>query len=78
MHSIVYLQSMNSVSSKNYPRAKQYGKNALILTILNIIFTMFMAMLMTGLITGLICADPSSYYAYYFSRYRRSKLTIQW
>ena len=48
---------MNAKSSKNYPQAKRHGRNALILTILNIIFTMFLSLLIIGLITGYSCAD---------------------
>ena len=58
---------MNAKSSKNYPQAKRYGRSALILTILNIIFTMFLTLLIIGLITGYGCADynPSSSSFYY-------------
>ena len=57
---------MNAKSSKNYPQAKRYGRSALILTILNIIFTMFLSLLIIGLIAGYGCADyrPSSRYYY--------------
>ena len=58
------LQSQTSINSKNYPRAKQYGSYALILTVINIIFTMILGLLTTGLIVGYVCADPNSYSRY--------------
>ena len=41
----------DTTASKNYPQAKLHGRNALILTILNIIFTMFLSLLIIGLVT---------------------------
>ena len=60
------IQSMSAKNSKNYPQAKRHGRNALILTILNIIFTMFLCLLIIGLITGFHCVDYNSYYYNYY------------
>ena len=62
------LQSMNARNNKDYPQAKQYGRGALILTLINIIFTMFLVILTVGLSVGFACANPSNY-AYYYSYY---------
>ena len=51
------MQSMSAKNSKHYPRAKAHGRNALILTVLNIIVTMFLSMLIIGLLAGYGCAD---------------------
>ena len=58
------MQSINSKNSKNYPQAKQYGRNALILTVINIIFTLCLILLIIGLTVGFICAYiyPGDYY----------------
>ena len=62
------IQSMSAKSSKNYPQAKRYGRNALILTILNIIFTMILSLLIIGLVTGYSCAQYTRSYSYsYYS-----------
>ena len=60
------MQSMSARNSKNYPQAKQHSRNALILTILNIIFTMFLSLLIIGLVTGFRCAHYDYYYSYYY------------
>ena len=62
----VILQSISARNNKNYPQAKQYGRNALILTVINIIFTMFLVMLTVGLSIGFACANPVNY-GYYYS-----------
>ena len=49
-------------NSKNYPQAKRYAKNTLILTIVNIIFSMLLALLTTDFTVGFQCADPGSSY----------------
>ena len=65
---IFLMQSMNAKGSKNYPNAKQYGRNALILTIINIMFTLLIAALVTGLAVGFECADPP-FYSYSYSKF---------
>ena len=49
------MQSMSSKGSKNYPNAKRHGRNALILTITNIFFTMMIALLTTAFVMGFVC-----------------------
>ena len=65
------IQSISAKSSKNYPQAKRHGRNALILTIVNIIFAMVLSLLIIGLVTG-SCAEyiPSYSYVSYASRSR--------
>ena len=66
------MQSMSAKGSKNYPRAKQHGRNALILTIIDIMFTLLIAVLATGLTIGFECAYiPSYYYTYGYSIYSK-------
>ena len=65
---IVIMQSVSAKNSKNYPQGKRYGKNALILIIVDIIFTMFLALLISGLTVGFICTDSGSYYHYRYGR----------
>ena len=60
----IILQSMNAKNSKNYPQARQYGRNALILTVLNVIFTLCVALLIISLTVGFICANTGYYYSY--------------
>ena len=57
------MQSMSAKNSKNYPRAKEHGRNALILTVLNIIVTMFLSMLIIGLVAGYGCAYNNNSYS---------------
>ena len=52
---------MNAKKSKDYPQARKYGRNALILTIFNLTFTLCMALLMIGLIVGTQCAQAYRY-----------------
>ena len=63
VYHIFMMQSMNAKGSKNYPNAKQYGRNALILTIFNIFFTLMIALVFTAFFLGFVCAHPSSYYS---------------
>ena len=46
--------------SKDYPQAKKYAWNALILTVLNVIYTLCVALVIIGLTVGLRC---TSYYS---------------
>ena len=62
---------MSAKNSKNYPQAKQHGRSALILTILNIIFTTILSLLIIGLVTGYGCAEPLRDYSYSSYYYRR-------
>ena len=72
---LAILQSMNAKNNKDYPQAKQYGRGALILTLINIIFTMFLVILTVGLSVGFACANPSNYaYSYYYGKY----ITLVW
>ena len=48
----ITMQSTYEKSSKNYPQAKKYGRNALILTVLNVVFTLSVSLLITGLSLG--------------------------
>ena len=66
---------MNARNNKDYPQAKQYGRSALILTLINIIFTMFLVLLTVGLSVGFACANPSNY-AYYYSYYGKCMTLI--
>lgn len=50
---------------KDYPQAKIYARNALILTVLNIIFTLCMALLILGLIVGFRCASQDGFRSEY-------------
>jgi uncharacterized membrane protein YhdT len=47
---------------KDYPQAKKYARNALILTVLNIIFTLCMALIIIGLTVGFQCVSASYRY----------------
>jgi hypothetical protein len=70
------MQSINAKNSKNYPQAKQHGRNALILTVINIIFTLCLSLLIIGLTVGLTCANPAnSYYSYSYS-YSKYKILV--
>lgn len=68
------MQSMNAKSSKDYPGAKRHGRNALILTIINIFFTLLLALLITGLTVGFECAQLRYYSYYSYSSYYYRKL----
>ena len=72
MHWLAFfvLQSINARnSSKDYPQAKQYGRNALILTVLNITFSLCLALLIIGLTVGLVCINPADYSYDYYNGY---------
>lgn len=73
----MFIQSISAKGSKNYPQAKQYGRNALILTIVNIIFTMILTLLIIGLTVGYSCADGSAYNYYTLLRYSREFRSLQ-
>lgn len=49
---------------KDYPQAKKYARNALILTVLNIIFTLCMALIIIGLTVGFQCVSIGYYGEY--------------
>lgn len=55
---------------KDYPRAKKYARNALILTVLNIIFTLCMVLLILGLTVGFQCASQYGFSSEYDYRLR--------
>ena len=63
---------MSAKNSKNYPQAKRHGRSALILTILNIIFTTILSLLIIGLVAGYGCAEPFRSYGYTSYYYRRN------
>ena len=56
------IQSINTRNDKNYRQALQYGRTAFILTVINIIFTLFLALLVTAMIVGAACVNPYAYY----------------
>ena len=62
---LTILQSITARNSKNYPQARKHGRNALILIVLNIIFTLSLVMLFIGLSVGFNCANPESGSRYY-------------
>ena len=51
-HALHIIQSMNSKSNKDYPRAKKYGKYAFLLTVCDVFFTLCIALLITGPVVG--------------------------
>ena len=65
------MQSVSAKNSKNYPQAKQHGRNALILTIINIIVTALLSIMIIAIILGVYCADyRDNYYSPYdYKRY---------
>ena len=52
------MQSSNAKETNNYPQAKRYGKLSLIMSIINISFTLLVSALIVGLVSGYLCADP--------------------
>ena len=58
---LVHLQSIDSRNDKKYPQAKKYGRNALILTVFNIIFSLCLALWIVGLTVGFACTNPGDY-----------------
>ena len=52
-HILHVSQSMNAKHNKDYPKAKNCGKYSLLLTTINIVFTLLVAMLIVGLTVGL-------------------------
>ena len=64
------MQSVSAKNSKNYPQAKQHGRNALILTIVNIIVTALLAIMSIAIFFGVFCADyRDDYSPYDYKRY---------
>ena len=55
------MQSLRAKRSKNYPAARMHGRNALILIVLNIIFTLCVGVAVIAWITEYACISSNFY-----------------
>ena len=58
------MQSMNANNKKNYPKAKKFASLAVLMVVINILFTLCVGLIVIITVLWHVCADPGfNFYA---------------